>query len=503
MTAPAPLRSARKAKTPPHPASALPPARRMSTEEKAKLAYEQKDRKMLKTLLRISFKNDILRKVPEADHELALAWLDNTLSVLKLEHLFAFLTNTTNRYDFPDLDDMESIPANPPWKEGCGTFSLYGGFIDDSDDDTTVTDDGLPKEFIYVWKMEQLARLPHERPIKRRKMNHMTSTPLNVFTPRPAFANSLGASVSINDLRPRSAVIPSPIFDNVEAEYQGGNVFDQDRAATSVAKAPDDFDGRYGLFDDDTLFSDEDTVIETPSRRGPSTPRPFASTSSTPRPSAFTSATPQPSAFTSTTSNASTPNAPTPNVPAPKAGNIFASATVASSVSASPALVPSASTPSAPSPSAPALFASAPSASASLPPAASAPESTTPPSSPPLSAIAPPVRSSQPSWTQSPPPAPIPAHAELPALSTTPRHQAAPTPSTQPTKRKYSSLQQNYTPTKPSPLRQHDTGNMDFILDGMPTPPSDESDQSGSTPPRVKELSYFLFAGISPPTSPH
>ncbi|KAF2496995.1 hypothetical protein BU16DRAFT_538116 [Lophium mytilinum] len=482
MTAPAPMRSARKVNTPLHPSSALPPARRMSKEEKAKLAYEQKDRRMLKTLLRLSFQQEILKKVPEGDHQIALDWLDRTLSLLKLEHLYAFLTNNTNRYDFPDLDEMESIPANPPWKEGQGTFGLYGGFIDDSDDDTTMTDYGFPKEFILVWKMEQLARLPHERPIKRRKLNHMTSTPFDATTPRPAFANSLGASVLRNDTQPRSAAVPSPIFDNSEGEYQGGNVFDQDHAATSVLKTPDSRDGRYGLFDDDTTLSDEETVVETPSRPSASnltTPKPFAATATTPQSSDIT---PRPSIVSSTTSRASTP----------KARNIFAPPAVASPAAASSALAPSASTPSAASISTP-----------FVPASSSAPESTTPISSPNIFATDPPARSSQPSWTQSPPPAPIPAHAELPALSNTPRQQASSTPTTQPAKRKYSSLHQNYTPTKPSPLRQHDTGDMDFVLDGMPTPPSDDSDQSGSTPPRVRALSYFVFDHISPPTSPH
>jgi hypothetical protein len=425
----------------------------MSQKEKAKLAYEERDRPALKKLMRKAFTKDVLAKVPKEDQELASNWLEMTLKTLKLEHLWFLLGNPSDRYDFPRVDDMESIPAHPPWKSGFGCFGLSAGFYDfDSDIDQTITDDELPNELPLVWKMEQLANPIHKRPIKRRKTTHLTSTPIhstttdipatghvfkhkqamasttNTPTTKPVFTNSFGTSASPRDLQPRSAVVPSPMFDG-NGEYQGGNIFDHERVASTpvpvisqpVSTVP--ITGTYGLFDDDEDFvsDDEDTPSKTP-------------------------------AVASTTPPAS-----------PKKTSAVASTTPSVSPS-KPTSTPAVTAPAAPS--------------------------------------------SQPSWTQSPPPAPIPAHAELPVVPTPPRPQASATTSapTPPTtagkgKRKFST-HQDYAPARPSPLRQEDTVEAPFGLYSMPTPPSDDSDQSGSTPPKISDLGGLFFGGISFPESP-
>ncbi|KAF2110847.1 hypothetical protein BDV96DRAFT_192365 [Lophiotrema nucula] len=119
--------------------------------------------------------------------------------------------------------DIEEIPAHYPWEQG-GAFGLLDEF-DDSDDEAPAW---------YV--LDQLA---NNRPIKRRKAAHDTIMDENIPSlndlanrhsppvPKrssPIF-NSHGNTARLNDLHPRSAIVPSPMFDSPIVYQPLENIF--------------------------------------------------------------------------------------------------------------------------------------------------------------------------------------------------------------------------------------------------------------------------------------
>jgi hypothetical protein len=160
-----------------------------------------------------------IRDVKPQEVELAKAWAEQTAQTLSQDPN-VIGTKRKQLAQPMKLKDVKDIPARRPW-EAEGSFGLLPEFFDDSDSDEEAEAPGW-------YLVDQLA---NEQPAMKKRKTDTTSSPQGSSTsPKrtpPKIINTNGKSALLNDLRPRPATIPSPMFDNPVTHHEGGNVFEE------------------------------------------------------------------------------------------------------------------------------------------------------------------------------------------------------------------------------------------------------------------------------------
>ncbi|OCK77935.1 hypothetical protein K432DRAFT_104685 [Lepidopterella palustris CBS 459.81] len=247
-----------------------------------------------------AYAKNVLETLSEAEKPAFNDWYEQTRA--RAEKTLIEGAGQKRKREFPTIDRLESIPARPPWKSsGFGLVQEY--FPDESDEEEA--------ELPGFHKLMLLAE-DTSSPAKRIKTTHN---------------DSLGVSSSLSDINPRPASFPSPMFDNGNLKYQGGNVFQLSTAtsappesvtetvteAVTAPRSPSNIGRSYRFpeYDSDEDKDEDTSMLNAPQVDLTSTPSPQREDGAS-QPSDIAAATSASSASTQEPWTQQPPPAPTP-----------------------------------------------------------------------------------------------------------------------------------------------------------------------------------------------
>ncbi|KAF2654417.1 hypothetical protein K491DRAFT_693838 [Lophiostoma macrostomum CBS 122681] len=149
------------------------------------------------------------------------------------------------------LKDITVIPARRPW-EASASFGLLPEFDYDSSDDEEaeaplwytldyVDQNGPPKKKRKT-SANPAADEEHFMKAHPAKVssNGKSAKGKSAYTSptQPTIIDSHGTSTSLNDIHPRPATQPSPMFDNPVIHHEGGNVFSENKGVPDFFNPP-------------------------------------------------------------------------------------------------------------------------------------------------------------------------------------------------------------------------------------------------------------------------
>lgn len=210
-----------------------------------------------------------------AEKAKAEAWAKDVLAQLPKDS--AILGDKRKRLEQGvKVGDLKKVQGTKPWKSG--SYGLDDDILDLSDDE-----DAPAWAVLQEMLLEEQANQP---PAKKRKADHevvmdeVTSLNDTVIpalgepSPLPVI-NTNGNSASLFDLRPRSSIQPSPMFESPAMHKEGGNVFrelqghsaqaeEREALKRSLQKTPPKCFGSFSVPDDIDSSDDEEDVTEAP-----------------------------------------------------------------------------------------------------------------------------------------------------------------------------------------------------------------------------------------------
>jgi hypothetical protein len=184
-----------------------------------------------------------VRDVDPSVREEAIAWAKRTAEKLSQDKSALEAAKQPMK-----LKDITVIPARRPWEESA-SFGLLPEFDYDSSDDEAdapawytldyVDHHGPPKK-----KRKTSANMAADEeqiayPTKV-SSNGKSNKGKSAYTcpAQPAITDSHGTSTSLNDLHPRPATQPSPMFQNPVIHHDGGNVFSESQSVPDFFNPP-------------------------------------------------------------------------------------------------------------------------------------------------------------------------------------------------------------------------------------------------------------------------